>query len=110
MGFGMKFPVQQCSWDDLMDNGLFNGADSAVTGQSLSTCISTDPSNISRAKSSECGGDHTVERIVYLAENTVDAVPYYECDFVRPFVLVIGSEAHGISDKVSVTIQCSTVQ
>jgi tRNA G18 (ribose-2'-O)-methylase SpoU len=62
MGFGMKFPVFQLTWEDIVAKGL----------------LSSDQN-------------------VFLADNTEDALPYYECDFLSPFVLVIGSEAEGIS-------------
>ncbi len=72
MGFGLKFPVLQRNWSDIISCGLYLSSD-------------------------------VLPPLVYnifIADNTADAIPYYECDFRSPFIIVIGSESIGISEEV----------
>jgi hypothetical protein len=93
MGFGMKFLVLQLTWAQILDRGLLSSA------LPPPTCTSST-SGTQDHHTAGAGAD-TVVRNVYLADNSDDAVPYYDCDFVNPFVLVIGSESYGISEEVS---------
>ena len=83
MGFGMKFPVLQLAWTELLTAGILSNK--AFPRDHVGT---------------DRGDTKHSAKMVYLAENTADAIPYYDCDFVNPFVLVVGSEAEGISDEV----------
>lgn len=88
MGFGIKFPVLQLqSWGDILGRGgLLTSATAATTANTT-----TDATTVSHS---------IIVHNIYMADNTEDAVPYFECDFLSPFALVIGSEAEGISEEV----------
>lgn len=79
MGFGLKFPVLQLSWSSMLAAGGI----------------------LAREETRSNEDEDNVGLNIYMADNADDAVPYFDCDFVRPFVLVIGSEAKGISTEVS---------
>ena len=76
MGFGIKFSVIEYTWASMLTKKVLPYA-------------SEFPSPLSNPPN------------IFLADNSSDAVPYYDCDFKDPFVLVIGSESTGISDEVA---------
>lgn len=90
MGFGLRLPVLQLSWPEVI-RGLIGTSSPTLHG-------GNGDDESARSSTSVRPG-----QTIYLADNAEDSIPYYECDFVRPFVLVIGSEAEGISDEVSST-------
>jgi hypothetical protein len=96
MGFGLKFPVYQRKWSDILTRGIFiNDSCGPLSGAS-----STSP-GISDSDSSS--GTLSSLPNIFIADNSEDALPYFDCDFKKSFVLVIGSESAGISEEVRIT-------
>lgn len=80
MGMGLNLPIVEQNWKTLLSNE--NEEKSMMNKMGIS---------FSREE-----GDKPE---VFIADGDESAIPYFEADFTKPCVLIIGSEANGVSEQ-----------